>query len=859
MEELNLRSIYTMFWRKKLCIIAIILISIILGLVYSYNIVKPNYESSATFMFGDALENFRVIENKTVQTESKLDSNLVATYNELIKSKTLLNAVKSNLNIDIEYNDLRNNIEVTRVDKTEVIKITVRNEYPELASNIANEIIKVFSVKIQEISNVQNVYVIDKATPEYIPYNINHLRDVIIFIILGIAISIVIIIINIVLDTTVKNTDDVESETGLKNLNTIPFKKVEGKKKEVPELILNEEPKSPIVEAFNTLRTNIQFSNVNNKESKILLVTSPFSSEGKSYIASNLAVAFADAGKKVVLIDTNMRHGRISKIFNLPNELGLSNYLSNLDKNGMEINERVNKYINETAVKNLNVITSGNVPPNPSELLTSNRLPELIKELTVFYDLVILDAAAVLPTTDSLILARLANSTLLVALYNKTKKDELLKAKKDIQNVGGRVIGTVINKVPMNNLEYNKGNHFSGKETDKLSFIKKYEIRRKIKKEAEEKKKNDFEGLNFDRERKIKERNYKVILIKNKIRDFFKKFKKEETKLLDMSKESKEKYIKEQKRLRQEQIRKEKQEKKEQRRQAEKRKEEENSKEKEEIKPEIKIEEKKEEIIVEKNEIVEEIKDKTQEIKEDTQLVLESFGESAFKETRIIKDESGIIKLSAEDKINEEIQKIENKINDSKQEEIKQEENKTETIENEEAKNIRKELLNEKLEGIKNAFSKAKVEFVDLKDKIKTEYSVKLNEYKAKQTEKREEILAYNERKNKDKEERDALKREEMIQAKEIAAIEKQKQDLAREEERKIKEAEKELRRKEKEEERNKQNQARLIQKGLREAERENKRKQKEALKMKQKEEARIKEELLEDNLYPKTKYNKDI
>ena len=126
-------------------------------------------------------------------------------------------------------------------------------------------------------------------------------------------------------------------------------------------------------------------------------------------MSANLAVAFAKAGKKVILIDADMRRGRESKIFNIPNELGLSNYLSNLDKNGMEINERVNKYIKETEVKNLNVITSGNIPPNSADLLTSDRLKELLKELGVFYDLIIIDGAPVLPSPDSLILTRLAN------------------------------------------------------------------------------------------------------------------------------------------------------------------------------------------------------------------------------------------------------------------------------------------------------------------------------------------------------------------------------------------------------------------------------------------------------------------
>ena len=135
------------------------------------------------------------------------------------------------------------------------------------------------------------------------------------------------------------------------------------------EVIAHKNPKSPISEVFRTLRTNIQFMNVN-KKMKTLLVTSTFPSEGKSWVASNLAVTFAQAGKKVVLIDADMRKGRQYAIFGVSPKPGLSNFLSQveIDENG-NLSGSIENYIQTTEVENLYVITAGNVPPNPSELL----------------------------------------------------------------------------------------------------------------------------------------------------------------------------------------------------------------------------------------------------------------------------------------------------------------------------------------------------------------------------------------------------------------------------------------------------------------------------------------------------------
>lgn len=215
------------------------------------------------------------------------------------------------------------------------------------------------------------------------------------------------------------------------------------------ELIVHKNPKSPNSEIFRTLRTNIQFMNTN-KKMKNLLVTSTYPGEGKSWITSNLAVTFAQAGKKVVLIDADMRKGRQYRIFEIAPKPGLSNYLSEaeIDENGNST-KNIGEYIQETGVENLYVIAAGNVPPNPSELLVSPQMIKLLEDLKELCDLVIIDGTPCELVADSIILSRIVDSCIIITAHKITKKDALDRVVKNIQNVGGKLAGVVINKVPV--------------------------------------------------------------------------------------------------------------------------------------------------------------------------------------------------------------------------------------------------------------------------------------------------------------------------------------------------------------------------------------------------------------------------
>lgn len=219
------------------------------------------------------------------------------------------------------------------------------------------------------------------------------------------------------------------------------------------ELIAQRDPKSPVSEVFRTLRTNIQFMSTN-KKLQTLLITSTFPSEGKSWVASNLAVTFAQAGNKVILIDADMRKGRQYTIFGVSPRPGLSNYLSGIDiENPDDID--ISQYIQKTEVENLLMMPAGNIPPNPSELLVSPQMVKLLEDLKEVCDIIIVDGTPCELVTDSIILSRIVDSTVVVTAHKETKKDSLEKIIKNIQNVGGHLAGVVINKMPVSAKKYN--------------------------------------------------------------------------------------------------------------------------------------------------------------------------------------------------------------------------------------------------------------------------------------------------------------------------------------------------------------------------------------------------------------------
>ena len=225
------------------------------------------------------------------------------------------------------------------------------------------------------------------------------------------------------------------------------------------ELIAHEDPKSHVSELFRTLRTNVQFMN-SNKRLETLLVTSTLPGEGKTWIASNLAIAFAQADKRVILIDADMRKCGLHNIFQVSPCPGLSNYLSGVNETNQEV-QNLDNYLRETEVPNLYLMPSGNVPPNPSELLSTLQMVNLLEKLKDISDLIIIDGTPSKLVTDAIVLSRIVDSTIIVAGHNMAKKEDLSKIVRDIKIVGGNIAGVVYNKKPVSNKKKNETYYYA--------------------------------------------------------------------------------------------------------------------------------------------------------------------------------------------------------------------------------------------------------------------------------------------------------------------------------------------------------------------------------------------------------------
>ncbi|MFC5701759.1 CpsD/CapB family tyrosine-protein kinase [Cohnella faecalis] len=204
-----------------------------------------------------------------------------------------------------------------------------------------------------------------------------------------------------------------------------------------PALLMELNPLSQISEIYHSLRSNIEFSTAK-QEARVLALTSSHRGEGKTTTAVNLALAYSRSGKKVLLVDADLRNPSLHSILDQPRREGLSNYL--LDQSAIW------DVIKETSYPNLHVITSGALPANPTELLSSKNLSELFKELKGTFDRIIVDSPPLLSAADSQILASSTDGVVLVIEYAKTPRAQIQKAAKTLEHIGTPLLGTVINK-----------------------------------------------------------------------------------------------------------------------------------------------------------------------------------------------------------------------------------------------------------------------------------------------------------------------------------------------------------------------------------------------------------------------------
>ena len=350
-------------------------------------------------------------------------------------------------NIEFELSKYQISLDSLPKKNTEFIRLVRLKNI--LESGYSLMMSKLQESEITAESQIGSAKVIDYAVPNYAKIKPNIYKDLFIALVLGVIASFSIATLVEYFNNSIKTVEDLESK-GLSVLSVIPsiktnksssFFKIKNKFKKVSNsaierrLIASEDPKSPISESYRTLRTSIMYSNA--KDTKTIMVSSPGPGEGKTTTIANLAITYANLNKKVLLIDTDLRKPVIDKIFNVKKEPGLTNYLVE-DTNIKDV-------IKKTNINNLFILPAGVIPPNPSELIDSDEMKELVEVLKQSFDMVLFDTPPIIAVTDALIISKYMDKFVLVCRSAVTQKDALNSILKRLENIDTKLDGCVLN------------------------------------------------------------------------------------------------------------------------------------------------------------------------------------------------------------------------------------------------------------------------------------------------------------------------------------------------------------------------------------------------------------------------------
>jgi non-specific protein-tyrosine kinase len=322
--------------------------------------------------------------------------------------------------------------------ETELARL--QTEMTQLRQSLAYLLQSFENIRLAEAQSTSNIVVVEPAVLPSIPIRPRTLQNTLLGALVGFILAVGVVVLIEYLDDRVRSPEQIDKTLKLPVVGLIAKMSSSVTGPDKSRLIAMREPRSPVVEAFRSLRTNIQFAGVD-QPMRSLLITSAGPAEGKSTVASNLAVVMAQAGLKVALVDCDLRRPSQHKQFEIPNRTGLTDILLRDPSQWHDI-------MVPSGVPNLLLISSGALPPNPSELLGSKRMHQLLEYLQQSHDVMILDAPPLLPVTDALVLASMADGVVMVIDYGATRIGEAVQGKSQLDQSGAHLVGIVMNRIP---------------------------------------------------------------------------------------------------------------------------------------------------------------------------------------------------------------------------------------------------------------------------------------------------------------------------------------------------------------------------------------------------------------------------
>ncbi|MFC7491476.1 MULTISPECIES: polysaccharide biosynthesis tyrosine autokinase [unclassified Knoellia] len=366
----------------------------------------------------------------------------VKSYSELLKSPKLLDPVIARSGIDDKSGALAGKITATTPPDTVLIDVTVTDANPIKARDIAQAIAETFPTVVSDLERVNadtvspvKVTLLREPTEATAPVSPRPLRNLALGGVLGLLLGFGAAVLKQLLDTKLRTKEDVEGLTDTVVLGGIPFDADAAKH----PLIIQADPLAGRAEAFRSLRTNLQFVDATNHP-RVIVITSSIAGEGKSSTTANLALAMAESGASVCVVEGDLRRPRLLTYLGLEGSVGLTDVLIG--------RYDLDDVLQPFGAHSLTVLGAGATPPNPSELLGSTAMRTLLDDLRNRFDYVLIDGAPVLPVTDSTVLTRLADGAIVVAGSGIVSREQFGHALQTFETVSGTVLGIVLNRIP---------------------------------------------------------------------------------------------------------------------------------------------------------------------------------------------------------------------------------------------------------------------------------------------------------------------------------------------------------------------------------------------------------------------------
>ncbi len=460
-QEIDLKELLYML-RVRWWIVALVFFMAVTASAYvSFLVLEPVYESRTSLFVGKEETNIGPVS----LTDLNLGQSLVSDYREILRSRLVAREVIEKLDLDMSIRNIQSRINVNTVSDARMFSIGFESSDPQLATDIANALAVSLIDKAAEIIEIDSVQVIDHAEVPINPIKPNKTLNLAIAGVLGIMLGVFLVFLLEFLDHTIKSEKDVEKHLAIPLLGGIPLfvgdrrsgkdeskhageRSRRNRRQSAPSkgaagftrtVVTMNDPKSPASEAYRALRTSIGYTSIDH-EVKTVVITSPGTMEGKSTVSANLAVTMSQIGKKVLLLDADLRKPKVHINFDARNDVGLTDIIANaMPAEG--VIQPIEK------VPNLSIIASGPIPPSSSVILESRKMEELLKKLRDQFDLIIIDTPPVGHITDAAIVGRKADGVVLVTASGTTNIDMARHAMQSLEQVKANVLGAVLTNI----------------------------------------------------------------------------------------------------------------------------------------------------------------------------------------------------------------------------------------------------------------------------------------------------------------------------------------------------------------------------------------------------------------------------